>query len=281
MAAPTNAPFGSSDPLAGLYQLMQSGAGTGVQLPDQGTAQNQLAILKQFDPNASIVTTPGAEYSNETGQGTRPDTYSINFDQSKLPSLSAGAASLGPNAVNFDPNSNTFNSSSASGGHEWLKDPSKKYFDPTYGWLTSAGNLGSEYTGDGSFGDTFANKYAGPIVMGLATGGMGAGIGAALGSTLAGSIAGSALNQGLNIAQGGKFSPIGLLASAAGGAAGGFAGNAVGGGVLGDLASGLTKYGVGTMINGQKPSAPGVEGIVGSALAKNFNPISFLNGSGP
>lgn len=212
---PSKAEFGTSSPLAGLYQLLQSGAGTGVQLPDLGTAENQLGILKKYDPNAKIVTTPGTSYSNETGQGTRPDTYSIDFDQSKLPKPNTGG--LGGNLTNFDPNSNTFGNTSKYGGHSWLKDPSKVTFDENYGWLTPADNYGTYYSG--TKGDATSDMIGkGILAATLAV--MGGGVAQGLGGGVGGQIGSGAFKFGVSEGlSGGKTNPLSGLLSMFGGQA--------------------------------------------------------------
>jgi hypothetical protein len=144
---------------------------------NQAIAQNQLQSALKFDPNAYIETVPGTTYSNETGQGQNPDQYVVHFDPSKAPqgqiatnpqALAAEHAALSSAKYQnelqpFDTSDPSWSNKSQYGAHTWLADPSAVFGDPT-GNYTAAGNIKHMYSGDGSFGDKFANSYA-PIIM--------------------------------------------------------------------------------------------------------------------
>lgn len=212
--------------LAGQYG---SARGENQEVPlTYSQAQNQLAMLKQYDPNASLVNTgqqgdAGTGMGKQNADGTWDDSlYTLNYDKSKLPQLSSGAAALqGQNPgvsgtlVNFNPNDPTFTNQTAFGGHQMLKDPSQVVNDPTYGWLTPSSNYSTNYTGTKN--DMYNDMIGHAIAM-TALGVMGGGLAAAAGGGMGGALASGALNQGWNMAQGGSFNPMSLATSALGGA---------------------------------------------------------------
>ena len=176
----------------------------------QEQANNLLATIKQYDPNAKVTMTPGESYSNESGTGTRPDTYSVDYDSSKLPALSQqaqqmyqqyggniGNASLGPDGK-----------LSVDKGYT-LHDPTAYITDPNYGVISPQANFTQNLNGQ----DKIAQIMKTLVLSGV-TGGMGAGLGAALGGGLGGSLAGGALKSGIGMLSGGSFNPLSLVSSA-------------------------------------------------------------------
>lgn len=188
-------------------------------------AQAQLKILQQFDPNAKLV-----QGSGTTGVGSgmgkmNPDgtydysSYTVDYDPSKLPKAAAGTTALGNNLVNFDPTDKTFGSTSMFGGHQWLKDPSKVFNDPTYGWVTPASNYGTEYTGTSAdrTGDMIGK---GILAATLAV--MGGGLGQALGGGFGGQLGSGAFKFGANeLFSGGKTDPLSSIIGMFSGGGGG------------------------------------------------------------
>jgi hypothetical protein len=215
--------------------------GTSGQLIDnQQNAQSRLAEILKFDPNATMNTIAGTSYSNESGQGTRPDQYEINYNQELDPAnvnrkaitnptvlsemrnaLSSGKYNEEP--IAFDPNNAAFKNRSSSGGHQWVGDPSKVSFDEGTGqYFTPDTNFHTAYTGDGSFSEKWGNEIMPALVMSMAAGGMGAGL---LGPLLGGGAFGSAIGSGIGkfggseLLTGGNANPmqsiIGMLGSGA------------------------------------------------------------------
>jgi hypothetical protein len=111
------------------------------------------------------------------------------------------------------------------------------------------------------------------LAIGVMTGGLGL---PALAAGAASGIGNAAFNY-LNPAGNHQIDPKSLLTNIATGALGSGVSGALGGGVTGNIAGGLSKYGANALINGQNPTLQGAGGIVASALAKNFNPVSFLS----
>jgi hypothetical protein len=205
------------DQISALYSGVPGFAGRSIEVPmDKDTASARLAEVQKYDPNASLNTIAGTEYSNESGQGVNPDQYTLNFDLSKMPKLTNQAAidtqrqglATGDYSkyglASFNPTDSTFNSGSPYGGHSWLSDPSQVFKDDTYGSITPSANLHSLYTG------TANDKYNDMIGKAIATGAlgvMGGGVAAALGGGFGGALGAGAFKTGVNSLISGQSGP--------------------------------------------------------------------------
>ena len=206
-----------------MFYGMKAGQSQEVPL-SYAQANEQLALLKKYDPNAKLVNT-GQQGDQGTGMGKlNPDgsmdysLYTIDYDTSKLPEAAAGTTALGDKLVNFDPTDPTFGNKSQFGGHQWLKDPTKVFNDPNYGWVTPSDNYGSEYTGTKN--DLY-NDYVGKAIEMTALAVMGGGVASAVGGGVGGTAASGAFKFGAGEAfSGGKSDPLSAILGMFGGGAG-------------------------------------------------------------
>jgi hypothetical protein len=93
---PSDAARYASGPAAGLL-----GVNNTQEFNNQADAQARLQNLLRYDPNASIRTNT-TTYGGEGGGGGGNTTYSLDFDQSKLPAISPQVQQLLSATHNFD-----------------------------------------------------------------------------------------------------------------------------------------------------------------------------------
>jgi hypothetical protein len=188
------------------YFNNRSMGGIGDDEVNSARAQQMLANLRQYDPNAAFAQTYGGD-----GQSLG---YTLNFDPRKLPGVD-GSGQLGQGAAGVGTGNTFMPRFSTVQQHMTLANPNAVANSPVYGKITDNGNIVQQNDIWSTLGPALVGLFAmgiGPLAGAMsggaitATNGVGAGanaFGRAIGNTITGT--------GRTLASGGRFDPLSLL----------------------------------------------------------------------
>lgn len=188
------------------YFNNRSMGGVGDDEVNSARAQQMLASLRQYDPNAAFVQSSGSD-----GQALG---YTLNFDPRKLPGAN-GSGQLGQGAAGVGTGNTFMPRFSTVQQHMNLANPNAVMNSPVYGNITDNGNIVQKNDIWSTLGPALVGLFAmgiGPLAGAMSGGaitaanGVGAGanaFGRAIGNTITGT--------GRTFASGGRFDPLSLL----------------------------------------------------------------------
>lgn len=187
------------------YFNNRSMGGVGDDEVNSARAQQMLANLRQYDPNAAFAQTYGSD-----GQSLG---YTLNFDPRKLPGVD-GSGQLGQGAAGIGTGNTFMPRFSTVQPRMTLTNPNAVSNSPVYGKITDNGNIYDAPDFITKYGPALVGLFAmgiGPLAGAMSGGAITAANGAGAGANAFGRAIGNTITgTGRTLASGGRFDPLSL-----------------------------------------------------------------------